>query len=104
MANEGKEPQSYGSGSDWSTGTTGQKVNDPKAPPPAEHRDFYDERRESEETSTQMSQGGKVSEVQLAENQQVEGIATGATDPVQSVNGNEGGAKRDSYFKKRDYD
>jgi hypothetical protein len=103
MPKETKEPQSYGSGGDWVSGETGQKVHDPKAAPPSEHRDFYDERRESE--TTESYQGGRTSDFQLAENAQPsEGPSGEASQPAQNVTSTEGGAKHDSYFKKRDYE
>ena len=98
-----KEPQSYGSGSDWVTGRTGQNVNDPKDTPAPEHREFYDDRRESE--TTHEDQGGKTSDVQLGESAQPEGQShAGADGDVPRVTTQDGGAKRDSFFKKRDYE
>lgn len=93
MADEKKEPQSYGSQGEWVRGSTGQKVNDPTSAPPAEHADFYDERREAEASGS--AQGGLVSPVQLAENAQPAGAA-----------GDENAGKQEgeSYFRKRDYD
>lgn len=102
MANDTKEPQSYGSGSDWVTGNTGQQVNDQKSEPAPEHRDFYDERRESETTTP--AQGGHTSDFQLAENAEPVGPTTGEESPIAKVTTAEGGAKRDSFFKKRDYE
>ena len=95
-----KEPQSYGSGADWVTGRTGQQVNDPKSEPAPEHREFYDDRRESE--TSEPDQGGRTSEVQLAESDQPKGKPSVEESP--RVTTDEGGAKRDSFFKKRDYD
>jgi len=100
----GKEPQSYGSGAEWVTGETGQKVNDPKATPPAEHRAFYDS--EHEQTSDP-HQGGDTSHVQRAENPTApEGMGDEAEErqPVTSVTAEDGGAKQDSFFRKRDYE
>lgn len=88
MPNDTREPQSYGSGSDWQTGKTGQEVNEPVPPPTPD----FPER------------GGLVSDVQLAENEEPEGTATGGEVPTQKVTSHDGGAKRDSYFKKRDYE
>ena len=103
MADRPREPQSYGSERDWVTGKTGGKIHDPKATPPPEHSDFYDDKRESETTAP--DQGGKVSDFQLAENQMPEGKARGvAGEPVTKVTSRAGGAKRDSFFKKRDYE
>jgi hypothetical protein len=103
MPKDTKEPQSYGSGSDWVTGKTGQEVNEQKSEPAPEHREFYDESRESETTTAH--QGGHTSEVQLAENAaQPAGNAAHHEPSTPKVTVNDGGAKRDSYFKKRDYD
>jgi hypothetical protein len=98
-----REPQSYGSNEDWVTGKTDQKVNNPKSAPTEKHLEFYDSKRESE--TTDPDQGGKTSDVQLADREpeaRVEGGQTG--DSAAKVNSHEGGAKRDSYFKKRDYE
>lgn len=103
MPRDMKEPQSYGSGEDWVTGKTGEKVNPPASTPPAEHRDFYDSRRGSETSGP--DQGGHTSDVQLAESAEPTGHATVADhDPVKGVTVQEGGSKRDSFFKKRDYE
>jgi hypothetical protein len=91
MPNDTREPQSYGSDSDWLTGKTGQKVNEPA---PAPTPDFPE-------------RGGLVSEQQLAENQQPDAVSSDVPEDsssVQKVTSREGGAKRDSYFKKRDYE
>jgi hypothetical protein len=97
-----KEPQSYGSGSDWVTGKTGQDVNDQKSTPAPEHQEFYDERRESESSSP--AQGGQTSDFQLAENAEPDGRPSGEHSPIAKVTTEAGGAKRDSFFKKRDYE
>lgn len=103
MPGDTKEPQSYGSGGDWVTGKTGQEVNRQKSEPAPEHRDFYDERRESEENRG--VQGGQISPVQLAEGaDQQEGEGSDPHETVNKVSTEEGGAKRDSFFKKRDYE
>ena len=103
MPGEKKEPQSYGSQSDWVTGNTGGQVNDQKAVPSPQHEDFYDERRESE--STHEDQGGKVSPVQAAESAlHPQRSSHGDNEqPVGRVSTEDGGAKRDSFFRKRDY-
>jgi hypothetical protein len=99
---ERSEPQSYGSGSDWLTGRTGQEVNDQKSEPAPEHREFYDERRASESSSP--DRGGLTSDFQLAENAEPAGRPTDADQPVAKVTAQPGGAKRDSFFKRRDYE
>lgn len=68
MPRDTKEPQSYGSGSDWVKGKSGPGVHNQKSEPTAAHRDFYDERRESEESNEY--QGGRTSDAQLAESAQ----------------------------------
>ncbi|HYI13052.1 MAG TPA: hypothetical protein VEK57_28660 [Thermoanaerobaculia bacterium] len=102
MPRDMKEPQSYGSGEDWVTGKTGGKVNPQASVPPPEHRDFYESRRESETSAP--DQGGRTPDQQLAESAEPAGHATGASDPVKKVTADEGGSKRDSYFRKRDYE
>jgi hypothetical protein len=102
MPGDKKEPQSYGSQADWVTGNTDQQVNDQKAVPPPQHEDFYDERRESE--TTHEDQGGKISPVQAAETTVQPGRGrTNDEQPITKVTTAEGGAKRDSFFRKRDY-
>lgn len=96
------EPQSYGSQADWSTGRTGQSVNDPKAAPPEQHRDFYDAGGES--GPVEPYDGGRTSPVQLAENDAADGTARDAGPAVQKVTARDGGAKRNSFFRRRDYD
>jgi hypothetical protein len=96
------EPQSYGSGADWVKGTTGQQVHDPKASPPPRHAGFYENRHDSEDNAP--PEGG----VQPAEQDPDDSLAACATDDATSeakkVNSHESGAKRDSYFRKRDYE
>lgn len=105
MPSDGNEPQSYGSGEDWVTGETGEEVNPPKSAPAPEHREFYDARRESETSAPH--QGGHTSDVQLAECDHVaddcdhEDVVDG--QPVTKVASWHGGAKHDSFFRKRDY-
>jgi hypothetical protein len=104
MPKDTREPQSYGSDQDWVTGKTGQDVNDngqASAPPP-EHREFYDERRESEASAPE--QGGLTSDVQLAENVERTGHTDDEQTPLNGVTTSHGGAKRGSYFRKRDYE
>lgn len=99
--NKTNEPQSYGNNADWVTGQTGQNVNDPKAAPPnSQHGDFYESRRDAEQSGE--DQGGKVSGV----DRDPAGAAPAveANDqPSRKVSGEDGGAKRDSFFKDRDY-
>ena len=102
MPKDQREPQSYGSNADWVTGRTGQQVNEQKSEPAPEHREFYDERRDSE--TSHEAQGGKVSDVQLAENAQPGGRPEEEHEPVSKVTAAEGGTKLGGYFKKRDYE
>ena len=96
------EPQSYGSQGEWLTGKTGETVNRTKGPT-SEHGDFYESRIEGEESKG--SQGGKVSDVQLADNAQASGGSDEFDDqPVSKVTTTPSGAKRDSGFKRRDYE
>lgn len=102
MPGKTKEPQSYGSQNDWVTGRTGEQPTDPSAPPAEEHRDFYAEEREGE--GNEPHQGGRMSPVTMSENQQRTGRSEGASTPTQAVTARIGGAKRNSFFKRRDYE
>ena len=102
MPKDTKEPQSYGSSHDWVSGRTGQEVNDQASVPPAEHQDFYDDRREAEGSAP--AQGGFTSDVQLAENDQPGGRPTGDDSPISGVTTTPLGAKRGGFFRRRDYE
>jgi hypothetical protein len=92
------EPQSYGSQDDWTSGKTGQSVNDPKSEPTPEHADFYESKVEAD------TEGGSVSPVQLADTEGAHVIQHGSDDAaVQRVTGVPTGAKREGFFKDRDY-
>jgi hypothetical protein len=90
-----KEPQSYGSQGDWVTGHVDQEVNrqDARA---------GENRRESEESGPH--QGGHVAEVQ-EQSAAPETCDTfdGPSDDVKKVTAEKGGARRDGFFKERDY-
>jgi hypothetical protein len=101
MPKEPKEPQSYGSGPDWVTGKTGQEVNDQDAPRPAAQREFYDDSRGEQ---TVPDQGGRTSDVQHADSAQPDAQRSTAAEPTTKITSTESGAKRDSFFKKRDYE
>ena len=93
------EPQSYGSGKEWQSGDVGEQVNRLKGPPNSQHADFYESRHDRDDDVA-----NSVSPVQAAENVQPEGVPTGEETPVQKVATAPGGAKREGYFKKREYD
>ena len=105
MANDDKksEPQSYGSQAEWVQGKTPQKVNPGQGPAASPQSEFYAPHRDGEENAP--GQGGLVSSVQAAENDSPGPSKELADDDptVRKVNGEEGGAKRGSYFKARDY-
>jgi len=100
MPGDTKEPQSYGSEGDWVSGKTGQRINNPKATPPAEQSDFYDGRQE--ELDTRSHQGGRISDVQLHDRPRPSEYAADERSPV-PLTQKDSGAKRESYFKTRDY-
>jgi hypothetical protein len=101
MPGDTKEPQSYGSQGDWSSGDVGETVNRQKGAPNSQHADFYESRREEE---NHPPQGGSVSPVQMADNQSADVVQHGTDDePAWKVTSAETGAKRDGYFKERDY-
>jgi hypothetical protein len=83
------EPQSYGSQADWTSGKTGQSVYKPEPEPVHEVE----------------NEGGSVSPVQLADTEGADVIQHGSDDvPVRRVTSAPTGAKRDSFFKDRDYE
>lgn len=103
MPKDAREPQSYGSEQDWVTGKTGEQVNPPKSTPGPEHRDFYEERHTRDESPAPT--GGETSPMQVAESvEPVGGAVTDDDQPVTRITSREGGAKRDSFFRKRDYE
>src|ERR1051326_3235273 len=103
MADEKKsEPQSYGSQAEWVQGDVGEEVNRLKGNTNSQHSDFYASRRESEDSGP--DQGGRVSPEQMDENRLPSGRALEAGEPGHKVSAQESGAKRDSWFKKRDYE
>lgn len=102
MPNDKKEPQSYGSQADWVTGRTGQEVQPQPSAPPADQAEFYDSRRDSEGSAPE--QGGRTSEVQSAETSHPASRVDDGDGPIPRVTSEDSGAKRDSYFRKRDYE
>jgi hypothetical protein len=101
MANP-KEPQSYGSQGDWVTGNVDEEVNRLKGHPSSQHGDFYESRRDAEDSAP--DQGGKISPEQIEENVQPGGRSeTGGDAPPRNVSTQAAGAKRGSYFRDRDY-
>jgi hypothetical protein len=82
------EPQSYGSQGDWTSGKTGQSVDKPQSEP------VYEVENE----------GGSVSPVQAADTEGAPVTQHGTDDePAQRVTSAHTGAKRESFFKDRDY-
>ena len=88
MAERKNEPQSYGSQNEWLTGETGQEVNRLKGNPNSQRADFYVNAPNQDETFDR-------DPVAKADEDDEE--------PTQKVTSLPSGAKRDSYFKKRDY-
>lgn len=102
---QGNEPQSYGSEAEWVTGKTGEKVNRDGGVP-AEHADFYDDRRESETNTAH--QGGHISPTDLADNAAAAATSARAVEddqqPSTKISAEHEGAPRgNSFFKNRDY-
>ena len=96
------EPQSYGSQAEWVKGSTPQTVNPGQGPEASPQSEFYTPHRDSEQNAPE--QGGLVSPVQTSESDRPGPATTFDDDPtVRKVNGEEGGARRGSYFKDRDY-
>jgi hypothetical protein len=87
-----KEPQSYGSQGDWVSGHVDGELNEPKNDSPQRTGGSSDDR------------GGKVSESAAGDKPApIPQTSDDERDPVQKVTGLKTGAKRESYFKTRDY-
>ncbi|HSP35522.1 MAG TPA: hypothetical protein VLU46_14520 [Thermoanaerobaculia bacterium] len=93
-----KEPQSYGSEKDWVTGRVGQEVNDQKSGGAGENV------RDKEYSAPH--QGGHVSAEQAREQAgapEACDVFDDGQEGAKKVTAVEGGAQRDSFFKRRDY-
>lgn len=101
-----REPQSYGSQRDWLTGNTDEKVTTERshAHPNSQQGDFYRSRHDSDESAPH--QGGDLSPVQRDERARIAAPRRDDVEavPVQKVSAQETGARRDSFFRKRDYE
>ncbi|HUJ15289.1 MAG TPA: hypothetical protein VL284_15995 [Thermoanaerobaculia bacterium] len=86
MAEQQKEPQISGNEGEPVYDDIGEEVNRLKGNLNSQHSDFYQSRREDEEKEekTERSYVGH--------------------EPSQKINDEPGGAKRDSFFKRRDYE
>ena len=84
MAEQQKQPQNSGRETEEPVhADIGEEVNRLKGNPNSQHSDFYQSRREDEEKN---------------DSSYVE------DEPSQKINDEPGGAKRDSFFKRRDYE
>jgi hypothetical protein len=104
MPNEQKEPESYGSERDRVSGYTGQHVGDTTAARTPEHADFHDSRREKETSGN--DQGG-LSQPEWTDHVDVLRPAAGEArvdDPTRKVTATFAGARREGFFRKRDYE
>ena len=88
MPEDKKEPQSYGSGRDWLTGDVGQTVNRQKGNPNSQHGDFYQSRHDDAAEGVRPSPP----------------VGEEDTASPPKVTDEEGGTRRDSYFRNRDYE
>jgi hypothetical protein len=103
MADKKNEPQSYGSQAEWVKGDVGQTVNRQNSEALPAKGDFYESRIGSEKSRD--AEGGHVSVVQLAEGSQTGGPARDVdAQPTGGVATADGGAKRESFFRNRDYE
>jgi hypothetical protein len=101
MDNKGNEPQSYGSEKEWVTGETGQEVNRQSGNPNSQQSDFYQSRRDSEGSAP--DQGGQTSTAEPESPQFAAPTGSASKESSPGVTASESGAKRDSFFKDRDY-
>lgn len=104
MDEKKKEPQSYGSGEQWVRGDTGQTVNRLKGTPNSQNADFYASRHEQDDQSTPRTAPEPAENDGGADFGAREREGSGsAQNPVQKVTAKDSGAKRESYWKERDY-
>lgn len=98
-----REPQSYGSEGGWTRGDVGEEVNRQKSGPDDKHRDFYESRRVAEESGPH--QGGYPSDDQMKNEAAPEACDTfdSGNEGSKKVTDLEGGARRNGFFKARDY-
>jgi hypothetical protein len=104
MPRDENEPQSYGSQADWQKGDTGQEVSPLSGHPGSQNADFYESRRESETNAP--DQGG-LSQPEWTDHVDVlRPIQTVAEvgDSARKITGDKGGARREGFFRKRDYE
>jgi hypothetical protein len=91
MPGDQKEPQSYG-----------EHVNDPASVPAPEHVDFHESRHEGE--TSRADQGGRPGPEWTDSVLRPAVGFTGVDDSARKVAAAAGGAKREGYFRKRDYE
>ena len=99
MTQDKKEPQSYGSGPGWVAGRTGGAVNDPAGTPEPEHAEFYDSRHDSEPVEVEPATPVVGHDESVAHFT----FANESSTSARKVSAESQGAKRDGFFKKRDY-
>ena len=93
----GREPQSYGSESDWLTGKTGQTVDDTPGRAARHDEEFYENRHEPEGETP-----AAAAETDEQENRAHPDTEAADGDAERTKAGEELGG-RESYFKDRDY-
>lgn len=95
----GKEPQSYGSQGEWVRGETGGEVSQQKGKAPAARSDFYDGRASGDDNA---AEGGYTpAVVEVAAHPEPGKRSSELTS--RKVSAEDGGARRSSFFKDRDY-
>lgn len=94
---QGREPQSYGSESDWLTGRTGQTVDETPERVSRHDEDFY-ESRSDEENPTHATQQPPADHREQARPESAKPTSESISRVSESVEGH------DSYFRERDYE
>jgi hypothetical protein len=104
MPRDEKEPQSYGSQADGQTGDTGQEASTLNGHPGSQHADFYESRREIETNAPDqrgLSQPEWTDHVDVL--RPIQTVAE-VEDSARKITGEKGGARREGFFRKRDYE
>jgi hypothetical protein len=103
MPRDEKEPQSYGGQGGWVSGGTGQNLNGSGDRTDVQHDDFYAPRRETEVNVPPLGGGPQPAWTDHVDVLQPVSTVTEVEDPARKVTAEKGGARREGFFKSRDY-
>ncbi len=102
MPRDEKEPHGYGSQGDWVSGSNSENVTGSGSRTDVQHDDFYAPRRESE-VSSPLGGGSQPEWTDHVDVLQPVSTVAEVEDPARKVSAEKGGAKREGFFRSRDY-